>query len=132
MKCSLDIFNFLEDISSHSHSLVLLYLFTLITEEGFLISLCFSLEFCIQMDISLLFSYASPSLLFSAICNASSDNHLAFLHFFLLGMVLIIASCTVLQTSVHSSSDTLSIGANPLNIFVLPLYNCEGFDLGHS
>ena len=29
------------------------------------------------------------SLLFTAICKASSDNHLAFLHFFFLGMVLI-------------------------------------------
>ena len=32
------------------------------------------------------------SLLFSAICNISSDNHFAFLHFFFLGMVLITAS----------------------------------------
>ena len=42
------------------------------------------------------------SLLFSAICKAASDNHFAFLHFFFLGMVLITASCTMLQTSVHS------------------------------
>ena len=41
-------------------------------------------------------------------CKASSDNHFAFLHFFLLGMVLITASCTMSQTSVHSSSGTLS------------------------
>ena len=34
------------------------------------------------------------SLLFSAICEASSDNHFVFLHFFFLGMVLITASCT--------------------------------------
>ena len=34
------------------------------------------------------------SLLFSAICKASSDSHFAFLHFFFLGMVLITASCT--------------------------------------
>ena len=32
------------------------------------------------------------SLLFSAICKASSDNHFAFLHFFFLGMVLISTS----------------------------------------
>ena len=48
------------------------------------------------------------SLLFSAICKASSDNHFAFLHFFFLGMVLITASYTMLQTSVHNSSGTLS------------------------
>ena len=66
--------------------------------------------------------YFSPlpltSLLFSAICKASSDNHFAFVHFFFLGMVLITASCTMSQTSVHSSSGTLSIRSNPLNLFV--------------
>ena len=36
------------------------------------------------------------SLLFWAICKASSENHFAFLHFFFLGMVLITASCTML------------------------------------
>ena len=58
------------------------------------------------------------SLLFSAICKASSDNHFAFLHFFLLGMVLITASYTISRTSIHSSSGTLSIRSNPLNLFV--------------
>ena len=32
MKCSLDISNFLEEISSHSHSTVFFYFFALITE----------------------------------------------------------------------------------------------------
>ena len=58
------------------------------------------------------------SLLFTAICKASSDSHFAFLHFFFLGMVLIPASYTVSGTSVHSSSDTLSIRSNPLNLFI--------------
>ena len=57
------------------------------------------------------------SLLFSAICKASSDNQLAFLHFFL-QMVLITTFCTVLWTSVHSSSGTLSVRSNPWNLFV--------------
>ena len=48
------------------------------------------------------------SLLFTAICKASSDSHFAFLHFFSLGMVLIPVSCTMSWTSVHSSSGTLS------------------------
>ena len=48
-------------------------------------------------------------LLFSAICEASSDNYFAFLHFFFLGIVLITASCTMSRTSVHSSSGTLFI-----------------------
>ena len=56
MKYSLGITNFLEDISSFSHSVVFLFLFALITEEGFLISPCYSFELCIQ--ISFLFSFA--------------------------------------------------------------------------
>ena len=35
MKCYLDISNFQEEISSLSHSMVFLYFFALITEEGF-------------------------------------------------------------------------------------------------
>ena len=52
MKCSLGISNFLEEISSLSQSVVFLYFFALIPEEGFLISPCYSLELCIQMLIS--------------------------------------------------------------------------------
>ena len=37
MKCSLGMSNFLEEISSLSHSVAFLYFFALITEEGFLI-----------------------------------------------------------------------------------------------
>ena len=48
MKCSLGISNFLEEISSLSHSVVFLYFFALISEEGFLISSCYSLELCIK------------------------------------------------------------------------------------
>ena len=84
MKCSLGISHFLEEISSLSHSVVFLYFFALITEEGFLISPCYSLELCIQMGISLLFSFAFTSL-FTAIYKASSDSHFAFLHFFYWG-----------------------------------------------
>ena len=57
------------------------------------------------------------SLLFPAICKASSDNHFAFFHFFFLGMLLITVSCTMSWTSTHSSSGTLSIRSNPLNLF---------------
>ena len=56
MKCSLGISNFLEEISSLSHFVVFLYFFALIAEEGFLISPGYSLELCIQMGISFLFS----------------------------------------------------------------------------
>ena len=95
MKCSFGISDFLEEISSLSHSVVFLYLFILISEEGFLISSCYSLELCIQMLISFLFSFAFHLPFFTAISKASSDSHFTFLHFFFLGMVLIPVSYTM-------------------------------------
>ena len=53
--------------------------FATIPEEGFLISPCYSLELafrCIYLSFSPL---PLTSLLFSAICKVSSDNHFAFL-----------------------------------------------------
>ncbi|KAB0368873.1 hypothetical protein FD755_019907, partial [Muntiacus reevesi] len=46
-----------------SHSVVFLYFFALVAEEGFLISPCYSLKLCIQMGVSFLLSFAfhSPS-----------------------------------------------------------------------
>ena len=58
------------------------------------------------------------SLLFTTICKASSENYFVFLHFFSMGMVLILVSCTMSQTSIHSSSGTLSIRSSPLNLFL--------------
>ena len=49
---------FFVEISSLSLSIISLYFFALITEEGFLISPCHSLELCIQMGMSFLFSFA--------------------------------------------------------------------------
>ena len=120
MQCSLGISNFLEEISTLSQSVAFLCFFALISEEGllFLFSPCYSLELCIQMDISFLYPLLLAPLLFIAICKASSDSHFAFLHFFFLRMILLPISCTVLQTSVHSSSGTLSIRCSPLNLFV--------------
>ena len=71
------------------------------------------------------------SLLFTAIVKASSDNHFAFLHFFFLGMVVITTSCKMSQTSIHSSSGTLS-DLIPWIYLSLPLYNPKGSDLGHT
>ena len=55
------------------------------------------------------------SLLFSAICKASSDNHFVFLHLFFLGMVLVTTFFTILQTYVHNYSGPLSTSSNSLN-----------------
>ena len=48
----------LEEISRLSRPIVFLYFFVLITEEGFIVSSSYSLEFCIQMGISVLFFFA--------------------------------------------------------------------------
>jgi len=104
---------FFKEISSFCHSLVFLYFFALITEGGFLISSCYSLELTfrwVYFSFSpLLFAF----LLFTAICKPSSDSHFAFLHFFFLGMVLFPLFCTMSWTSTHSSSGTLSIRSVP-------------------
>ena len=99
MKCSLGISNFLEETSSLSHSIIFLYFFPLITEEGFLIFPCYSPELCIEISIPFLFSIALSFSSFHSYCKDSSDSHFAFLHFFSMGMVLIPVSCTVSQTS---------------------------------
>ena len=65
MKWSLAISNFLEEISSLFHSVVFLYFFALVAEEGFLISPCYSLELSVQMGLSFLFSFAFLLLFFS-------------------------------------------------------------------
>ena len=76
-----------------------------------------------------IYLYFSPlsfaSLLFSAICKASSDNHFAFLHFFFLGMVLITTFCTMSWTSTLFRP---SIRSNPLIYLSLPLYNHKEFE----
>ena len=63
MKWSLSISNFLEEISSISHSILFLYFFALITDEVFLVSFCYSLELCIRMGISFLSSFVFPIFL---------------------------------------------------------------------
>ena len=68
-----------------------------------------------------LFSFSPlpcASLLFTAICKASSDSHFASLCFFFLGMVLVPAPWRMSQIYVYSSSGTLSIRSKPLNLFV--------------
>ena len=89
MKCSLGISNCLEEISSLSHSVVFLYFFALITEEGFLISPCYSLELCLQMGIFFLFSFAFLLSSFLSICKASLDSHFAFFAFLFLDHCLL-------------------------------------------
>ena len=129
MKCSLGISDFLEEIANLSHSIIFLYFFALITEEGFLISPCYSLELCIQMGISFISPLSFASLLFLAICKASLNNHFAFCissswgwfcHHLLYSVMNL-----CLQCFRHS------IRSNPLNLLSL-LYNRRGFGLSHT
>ena len=62
MKYSLGISNFLEEISSLSHSVVFLYFFALIAEEGFLICPCYSWRFLKKLKIQLPYDPAVPLL----------------------------------------------------------------------
>ena len=131
MNCSLGISNFLEKISSPSHSVVFMYFFALITEEvlSLLAILWNSVFRCLYLSF---FHLLFTSLLFTDICKASPNGHFAFLHFFSMGMVLIPVSCTMSRTSFHSSPGTLSIRSRPQIYFSLSLYNHKGFDLGHT
>ena len=63
------------------------------------------------------------SLHSSATRKASSDNHFAFLLFYFFGVVFFASSCTILWTSVHSSSGTLLSKSSPLNLFITSTVN---------
>ena len=97
MKCSLGMSNFLEEISSLSHSVVSLYFFALITEEGFLISPCHSLELCIQVDLSVclllsykaLLSYPKETLYFLTFWFGILQSWVFLLHLIILGCPLL-------------------------------------------
>ena len=118
MKCFLGISNFLEETCSLSYSIVFLYFLALIAKEGFLISPCYSLELCIQIDISFLSSF--PFCIFSFLNYLYGLLRQPFCLFAFLfgGMVLITASYTMSRTFIHISSGILSIRSNPLNLFV--------------
>ena len=110
------------------------------------ISLHWSLRKSFLFLLAILWSYAfkwvylsfSPlplaSLLFITICKASSDNHFAFLHFFFLGMVLILVLPPI-QCHEHLFIVLRGLGVSDLIPWIylsLPLYNHKGFDLVHT
>ena len=108
------------------HFVVFLYFFALITEEGFLISLFFgtlhSNGYIFPFLLCLLLLFYSQLFV--------RTPQTTILPFLFWGMVLITASCTMSQTSIHSSSGTLSIRSNPLNLFITS--TVWDFDLGHT
>ena len=119
MKCSLDIStSFFEENSSLSHPIVFLSSLHCSFGKAFSSFLATLWNFAFSWVYFSLSPLPFISLLSSAICKASSDNYFAFLHFFFFGMVLVAASYTMLQTSVHSSLVSLSTVSNPLNLFI--------------
>ena len=105
MKCSLGISNFLEEISS------LLFcsfpLFLCIDRWRRLSYLsCYSLELCIQMLISFLFSFAFPFSSFHSYLWALPRQAFCFFACLSMGMVLIPVSCTMSGTSIHEMITT--------------------------
>ena len=119
MKCSFGISNFLEEISRLSHSIVFLYFFALVLRKAFLSLLAILWNSAFKW-VYLSFSTLPFIFFFSQLFERPPQTTI--LHFcisFFLGMVLIPASCTMSQTSVHSSSGILSIRSNPLNLFFI-------------
>ena len=125
--------SFLEEITSLSQSVVFLYFFVLITEEDFLISLLFfgtlnskGYIFSFLLCLSLLFFH---NYLYGLLRQPFCLFEFLFVFFWGEGvgeMVLITASCTVSQTSIHSSSATLSIRSKPLYLFVMSTVWLQG------
>ena len=114
MKYSLGISNFLEEISSLSHSVVFLYFFALITEEAFLISPCYSSEPCIYMLLTFLFSFAFSFSSFLSYLYPQTTI-LPFCISFSWGLSW---SLPPVQCHEPLSSGIPFIRSNPLNLFV--------------
>ena len=115
MKCFLGISNFLEELSGLSHSIVFLHFFALITEEGFVISLCYSLELCIPMAVSFLCLYL---FFFSQLfVKPPQTTILPFCVSFSCEWSLSLSPAQCHEPPSNSSSGTLSVGSNPLNQF---------------
>ena len=77
MKCSLGISHFLDEIFSLPHSIVFFYFFALIAEEGLLSPLSILWNSAFKWAYLSFSPLPLASLLFTAICKASSDNHFA-------------------------------------------------------
>ena len=132
MKCSLDSSNFLDEISSPSHSIVFLYFLSLINEECFLTYLSM-LFFETPHSNGYIFPFLLSFLLvfFSHLVVRPPQTDILPFWFLFLWMVLISLSWTMSWTSIHSSSGTLSV-LIPWMYFSLPLYNHKGFNLSHT
>ena len=132
MECPLGISNFLEEISSLPHSIVFLYFFALITEEGFLISPCYSLALWFKWVYLSFSPLPLASFLFTAICKACQTTNLPFCISFSWGWSW---SLPPVQCHKPPSIVLQALFLSDLIHWIYlscPLYNCKGFDLGHT
>ena len=88
MKCSLDISNFVEEISSFSHSIIFLYFLLCSCKNAFLSLLAILWNSAFSWVYLSFSPLPFTSLLFSDICKASSDPTLPFCFSFPWGWVL--------------------------------------------
>ena len=135
MKYSLSISNFLEEISSLLHSTFSLSFFALITEDSFLISPCYSLELCIKMGISFLFSFVFLFSSFQRYLLGLLGQPFCFFAFLFLGSSWSSWSLSPVQCHKPSAIVFQALCLSNLITWIyvsLPLYNHEGFDLGHT
>ena len=130
MKWSLCFFNFLEEISSLPILLFSSVSFHWSLRKAFLSLLAVLWNSAFKWVYLSFSPLPFTSLLFIAICKASSVNHFAFLHFFFLRMgSLPPVQCYEPQSTVLHAlclSDLI-----PWTYFSLLLYNCKGFDLSY-
>ena len=128
MKCSLGISNFLEEMSFPLYCFPLFHCIDHLGRLSYLSLLFFGTLHSSGYNFPFLPCFLL--LFFSQLfVRPPQTTILPFLHFFFLEMVLITTSCTMSQTSVHSSSGILSIRSNPLNLFVTSTVYNKGFDL---
>ena len=127
MKCSLGISNFLEEISSLSHSIVFLYFFALITEKAFLSLLAILWNSAFKWVYLSFSPLLFASLLFTAFCKASSDSHFTFFISFSWGWSWMNVNECVLSYSVMSNS-LQSHGLYPIRL--LCPWNSPGKNTG--
>ena len=118
MKCSFDISNFLDGISSLSHPIIFSLFLCIVHWRKPYLSLLFTATL---HSVEYIFPFLPSFLLLffpQLFVKTPQTTILPFCISFLGETVLITASCTMLWTSVHNSSCTLCTRSNPMNLFV--------------
>ena len=123
--------NFPDEISSLSHSIVFLYFFELNTKEVFCISPCHSWNSAFKWVYLSFSTLPLTSVLFSDICEASSDNYFAFCISLSLVWYWLLPTVQCHEPLSIVLQALLSISSYPLNLLVtFTVY--KGFYLSYT